>query len=143
MTLRALLVGVRRLWPRRMRARLAVMYTVLFLLARTLLLALTYILVVSVLLPAPASTSKPITPREGQLLGLCKPPPKSAALLEECKRAFVVAGFGPKAQRAGELSALRAASVIGLGILAIASAGLGWLVSGRALRPVRSITEAA
>ena len=33
--------------------------------------------------------------------------------------------------------------MIGLGVLAIAAAGLGWLVAGRALRPVRSITEAA
>ena len=33
--------------------------------------------------------------------------------------------------------------MIALGVLAIASIGLGWLVSGRALRPVRSITEAA
>ena len=33
--------------------------------------------------------------------------------------------------------------MIGLGVLALASVGLGWLVSGRALRPVRSITEAA
>ncbi len=41
------------------------------------------------------------------------------------------------------LSSLRWASVIGLGILMIISLGLGWLVSGRAVRPVRSITEAA
>jgi two-component system OmpR family sensor kinase len=69
----------------------------------------------------------------------------SASLLEQCNRAFVAAGPGPgrEAQRASELSALRGASLIGLGVLAIASAGLGWLASGRALRPVRSITEAA
>jgi signal transduction histidine kinase len=41
------------------------------------------------------------------------------------------------------LRALQSASAIALGVLAIASIGLGWLVSGRALRPVRSITEAA
>jgi signal transduction histidine kinase len=134
-----------------MRARLAVMYAVLFLLAGTALLALTYTLVVNVLLPAPAGTSKTIRPRTAQLLGLCKQrqapgePPMSASLLEQCNRAFVAAGPGPgrEAQRASELSALRGASLIGLGVLAIASAGLGWLASGRALRPVRSITEAA
>jgi signal transduction histidine kinase len=32
--------------------------------------------------------------------------------------------------------------VIGLGLLAFASIGLGWLVSARTLRPVQSITEA-
>ena len=148
MTPGALMVGMRRLWPRRMRARLAVMYAVLFLLAGTVLLALTYTLLVSVLLPAPAG-SKQVGPRTAQLLGLCKQsaapgqPRMSTSLLEECNRALAASGAGAGAQRASELSALRGASVIGLGVLAIASAGLGWLVSGRALRPVRSITEAA
>jgi signal transduction histidine kinase len=143
MTPAALPVVVRRLWPRRMRTRLAVMYSVLFLLAGTALLAVTYTLVATVLLPAPASTTKRIPPRQAHLLGLCKPPPRSASLLEECNRAIAASGAGPREQRASELVALRGASLIGLAILAIASAGLGWLVSGRALRPVRSITEAA
>src|SRR5262249_53982753 len=73
----------------------------------------------------------------------CKPLPTSPSLLAECKRVFADTGAGPLDQRASELSALRDASVIGLGVLAIASVGLGWLVSGRALRPMRSITEAA
>jgi signal transduction histidine kinase len=143
-----LFAGVRRLWPRRMRTRLAVMYSFLFLLVGTALLALTYALVAHVLLPAPSGT-KPISPRIGQLLGLCKQrgmpgqPHMSASLVETCNRAILAAGGGPNAQRAGELSALRTAQVIGLGVLVVAAAGLGWLVSGRALRPVRSITEAA
>jgi signal transduction histidine kinase len=149
MTPAALSAVGRRLWPRRVRTRLAVMYTVLFLLAGTVLLALTYTLVANVLIPAPTITSKPITPREGQLLGLCKQselpgkPPMSASLLAQCNRAYAATGAGPINQRNSTLSALKRASLIGLGVLAIASAGLGWLVSGRALRPVRSITEAA
>jgi signal transduction histidine kinase len=125
------------------------MYTVLFLLAGTALLALTYTLAANVLLPAPAGTSKPFTPREGELLGLCKQrelagePRTSASLLAECNRTFAATGAGPIDQRDSTLSAIKGASLIGLGVLAIASAGLGWLVSGRALRPVRSITEAA
>jgi signal transduction histidine kinase len=142
MTPAGLSVVARRLWPRRMRTRLAVTYAVLFLLAGTALLAVTYTLVATVLFPAPANTSKPIPPREAQLLGLCKPPPTSASLLDECRR-VIAAGGGTADQRASELSALRGASLIGLGVLVIASVGLGWLVSGRALRPVRSITEAA
>jgi hypothetical protein len=63
---------MRRLWPRRMRVRLAVMYAVLFLLAGIALLALTYTLVAHVLLPAPSTATKVITPQEGELLGLCK-----------------------------------------------------------------------
>jgi signal transduction histidine kinase len=149
MTPGALLVGVRRLWPRRMRTRLAVFYAVLFLVAGTGLLGLTYTLVTNVLLPAPAGPSKPIPPRLGQQLNLCKQreapaqPRISASLVAQCNRAFIAAGAGPIDQRDNTLAALRLASLIGLGVLAIASAGLGWLVSGRALRPVRSITEAA
>ena len=101
MTPATLSVIVRRLWPRRIRARLAVMYTVLFLLAGTALLALTYTLAAHVLAPAPAGIVKPIPPRTGQLLGLCKraqspgKPPMSAALAslshskEPAQRGFV------------------------------------------------------
>ena len=97
---------------------------------------------VSVLLPTAAPPPKLLTPQERALLGLCKPLPTSASLLAQCKHLIDVVGSGPKA-RGDLLAALRKASVIGLGVLAIAAAGLGWLVAGRALRPVRSITEAA
>jgi signal transduction histidine kinase len=138
----AALPGVgRRLWPRRMRTRLAVFYALLFLLAGAVLLALTYALVVNVLLPAPAPTAKLVTPQEQELLGQCKPLPTSASLLARCKR--LIDALPGTDQRAHTLVALRGASLIALGLLVIASAGLGWLVSGRALRPVRSITEAA
>ena len=137
MTPVALAVGVGRLWPRRVRTRLAVFYAVLFLLAGAVLLALTYALAAAVLLPGPAPPSKLLTPQEGALLGLCKPLPTSPSLLPRCNHLIDTVGAGPKA-RGDALAALRIASAIGLGILAIAAAGLGWLASGRALRPVRS-----
>jgi signal transduction histidine kinase len=146
MTATGISAAVGRFWPRRMRTRLAVMYTVLFLLAGIALLALTYTLVVNVLVPAPARNGKPIPAEIGYLLNVCKQreapgqPPVAPSLLAECNRAFAVA---PDHQRNSDLDALRNASAIGLGVLAIASVGLGWLVSGRAVRPVRSITEAA
>ncbi len=140
MTPAAVLARARRLWPRRVRTRLAIMYTFLFLLAGIVLLAVTYTLVATVLLPAAPGTTKPVPLRGDPLLSLCKPIPTSQPLLDECKRAIAAL---PKNQRASDLVALQGASAIALGILAIASAGLGWLVSGRALRPVRSITEAA
>jgi signal transduction histidine kinase len=141
----ALLSGVRRrVWPPRVRTRLAVTYTVLFLIAGTVLLALTYALLTRVLLP-PLSPVNPkaISPRDAQVLALCKPPPTSASLLGECKRVIAATGIGSANQRESTLHALKDASLIALGVLAIASVGLGWLASGRALRPVRSITEAA
>jgi signal transduction histidine kinase len=142
MTAAAFAGVVRRLWPRRVRTRLAVFYAVLFLLAGVVLLALTYTLAAAVLLHGPAPSPKLLTPQERALLGLCKPQPTSPSLLAQCNHLIDLVGGGAKA-RGDELAALRIASAIGLGILAIAAAGLGWLASGRALRPVRSITEAA
>ena len=142
MTPVALTVAVRRLWPRRVRTRLAVFYGVLFLLAGAVLLALTYTLAAAVLLPRPAPPPKLLAPQERALLGLCKPLPTSPSLLAKCNHLIDSVGAGPKA-RGDALAALRIASAIGLGILALAAAGLGWLASGRALGPVRSITEAA
>ena len=49
---------MRRLWPRRVRTRLAVFYAVLFLLAGAVLLALTYTLAAAVLLPGPGPPPK-------------------------------------------------------------------------------------
>ncbi len=142
MTPVALTVAVRRLWPRRVRTRLAVFYALLFLLAGVVLLALTYTLAAAVLLPGPAPPSKLLSPQERALLGLCKPVPTSPSLLAKCNHLIDIVGAGPRT-RGDELAALRIASAIGLGILAVAAAGLGWLASGRALTPVRSITEAA
>src|SRR5581483_10726152 len=128
-------------WPRRMRTRLAVFYAVLFLLAGVVLVAVSYALMVSVLLPAPPAP-KPITPQQQALLGVCKPLPTSPSLLAQCNRLIGLVGGGAQS-RGDTLAALREASAIGLVVVAIAAVGLGWLVAGRALRPVRSITDAA
>ncbi len=134
-------VVLRRFWPRRMRTRLAVFYALLFLVAGVVLLALCYALMVSVLLPKVGPPPK-LTPQEQAILGLCKPLPTPASVLAECNRLIGVVGGGPSA-RGDTLAALRGASAIGLVVVSFAAAGLGWLVAGRALRPVRSLTEAA
>ena len=41
------------------------------------------------------------------------------------------------------LDSLLIFSLVGLGVMTVASGGLGWYVSGRVLRPVRAITETA
>lgn len=43
-------------------------------------------------------------------------------------------------QRAAQLDALLTRSVLALGIMAFLSIGLGWLIAGRALRPVRTMS---
>jgi signal transduction histidine kinase len=124
-----------------MRTRLAVFYALLFLVAGVVLLALSYTLLASVLLPAPRPPPK-LTPQEQALLSMCKPLPSSPSLLAQCNHLIGIAGGGAES-RGDTLAALRLASAIGLIAVTIAAAGLGWLVAGRALRPVRSLTEAA
>ncbi|HUA03489.1 MAG TPA: HAMP domain-containing sensor histidine kinase [Solirubrobacteraceae bacterium] len=124
-----------------MRTRLAVFYALLFLLAGVVLLALSYTLLASLLLPAPPALPR-LTPQEQGLLPACKPLPTSPALLAQCHRLIGIVGGGAQS-RGDTLAALRQASAIGLVVVTIAAAGLGWLVAGRALRPVRSLTEAA
>jgi signal transduction histidine kinase len=142
MTPVALTVAVRRLWPRRVRTRLAVFYMILILLVGVALLALTYVLAAKLVLPTPAPLPKHLTAPENALLGACKPAPTSGPLVAKCAHFLDVVGAGPKT-RGDILAKLRIASAVGLGILVFVSIGLGWLVSGRALKPVRSITEAA
>ena len=141
MTLAGFSIGRHRLWPRRMRSRLAVFYAILFLIAGIVLLALTYTLAAAELVPSAAPT-RLLSPQQEALLALCKPLPTAQPLLAQCNHLIDIVGGG-SASRGDALAALRIASVIGLGILASAAAGLGWLASGRALRPMRSITEAA
>jgi signal transduction histidine kinase len=45
--------------------------------------------------------------------------------------------------RDSALDSLLLFSLLGLGVMTVASGGLGWYVSGRVLRPVRAITETA
>ncbi|MBV8218063.1 MAG: HAMP domain-containing histidine kinase [Solirubrobacterales bacterium] len=131
-----------RVWPRRMRTRLAVFYALLFLVAGVVLLGVSYTLLANVLLPPASSATKLLTPQEEALMPICKPLPTSAALLAQCSHMIDITGNSVKA-RGDTLAALREASAIGLIVLTVAAAGLGWLVAGRALRPVRSLTEAA
>jgi signal transduction histidine kinase len=52
-------------------------------------------------------------------------------------------GFAVAAQRGADLNQLEIESGIALGIMAIISGLLGWLVAGRVLRPLRTITATA
>jgi signal transduction histidine kinase len=131
--------AARRLWPR-LRTRLALFYSLLFLVAGVALLALIYALATKLLVPGPPPLDK-LTPQEQAILGLCKPMPTTQPLLGQCQHVLAVL-----ASRSGigtGLTAIRIASVVGLGVVVVAAAGLGWLLAGRTLAPVRSITEAA
>jgi signal transduction histidine kinase len=120
-----LTAGLARLgrWPARtIRLRLTLVYGGLFLVLGTALLAIGYLLVLHVL-PDPATLHHVL-------------PHVPAAL-----RQRVVSQDSQ--ERGRELHQLLTESLLVLAVMAVISAGLGWLVAGRALRPLRRITASA
>jgi signal transduction histidine kinase len=149
-------MNVRRLWPQKIRTRLTLGYAALTFAAGAALLGITYGLVASSL-PTQPPSSWTISSQEKRLLEQAcgdpgtalqsnppivgeKPPP-------ECKQAegayYAGTAAGMQALRENTLSKLLGFWLLGLGIMIVASGGLGWYMSGRVLRPVRVITETA
>src|SRR5215469_15107275 len=137
-------------WPRKVRLRLALLYAGLFLVAGGALLGLTYGLVAASL-PQSRSPASASVLDKGQLAKLtyqCKQPNLDSGTVQLCEQAqrdaaAVGARAGAASQRDRALHSLLLYSLLGLGLMTIASGGAGWLVSGRVLRPVRAITETA
>lgn len=110
------------------RGRLALLYGSVFLASGIALLAITYVLVDDAIrrfagVPVPAGRS---LPPDGS--GVRVPPAEGRLLV---------------AQRTVDLHSLLLGSGIALGVMTVASVLLGWLVAGRILRPLRTITNAA
>ena len=132
--------AVRRLWPQRLRTRLAVFYSLLFLAAGLGLLALAFTLAIAVLAPPHAPSLERLTPAQVALLQHCKPLPSTGKLLSECKHLLGLVG---STRNGTVVAGLKIALVI-CGVLVVGGAVLlGWLAAGRSLRPVRAITDAA
>ncbi|HEY8043044.1 MAG TPA: HAMP domain-containing sensor histidine kinase [Streptosporangiaceae bacterium] len=112
-----------RLPRRTIRLRLTLLYGVLFLVSGAALLALTYLLVATNL-PMQLRVSGSAAP--GQL-------PLSP---------FAVQAQAGQ-QRSVALEDLLVQSGIALAVMTVLSIGLGWVVAGRVLRPLRTITAAA
>jgi signal transduction histidine kinase len=118
----------RSAWPRRtVRLRLSVLYGMLFLASGAALLAITNILARS--WPWPALV---VGPDSGS--GHIQPAPSPIPAWVRAQAA---------AQHAAALNQLLAESAIALGLMAVVSVALGWLVAGRVLRPLRQMTAAA
>jgi signal transduction histidine kinase len=139
----AALASWRRRLPRRtVRLRFTLLYGALFLICGAALLAFTYILVEH-RLPVVAAA-------QGQTSS-------GAAFSEVCAKSSAsstlpsLPGAGNCAdlmqtmtrQRSAELNQLLTDCGIALAIMAVASLGLGWLMAGRVLRPLRAMTTAA
>jgi len=116
MTAPARRAAVRRLWPRRLRTRLALFYSLLFFVAGLALLALIYALATKLLVSAPSAPGplqlNRLTLQEREILSLCKTDATSQPLITECKHVLAVAR---ERLRHGSrtLSAVQIASVIG------------------------------
>jgi signal transduction histidine kinase len=152
-------LAIGRYLPRRtVRLRLTALYGAVFLASGIALLTVTYLL----LSRATSECSSTRTPN-GATVTLCGPSagaigarPKEASQITVGGIAGVQ-GLTPQqadaqaqllrtqavAQRDAQLHQLLAQSGIALGAMAIVSMGLGWIVAGRVLRPLRTITTAA
>jgi len=150
-------------WPARIarrrtiRLRLTLTYSGLFLLAAAMLLAFTYVFVVRGLSTTSAlsGAGQPQSAAEQSLAKACGKvmaaektqgavTAADRGLISKCRQSFssgVVAGA--QSQRAEAVHQLLLYSLVGLSIMGAASGALGWLVAGRALRPVHAITGAA
>lgn len=125
------LLLIRRLPPRTVRLRLTLLYGALFAVSGVVLLAVTYLLVSH-------STGRLV------LISHRSGPPVSDpdALLAPLPDAMAQARAQATRQHAAELHELLVQSGIALAITLVISIVLGWLVAGRVLRPLQTMTAA-
>ncbi len=129
------------------RWRLTLLYGGLFLVCGAALLAITYTLVAKVTVtPLPAGIKFEARARKGDrsfggpaVVNVPAVPPEVQRLLRSSAGQTAVRIVG-RGQRISDLHQLEIWSAIALAIMAVISALLGWLVAGRVLRPLRTIT---
>jgi len=132
--------------PQTFRVRLTLRFAALFLAAGAALLGINYVLAVN-----QPDNVPPVTSYQMKLAFHCKsakePLPKRAepVLSRKCAQALSAIGAheAAVALRRQTLERLLAYSLVALGAMTVVSGGLGWVMAGRVLRPVSSITAAA
>jgi signal transduction histidine kinase len=149
---------LRRLGPQKVRTRLTLLYAALSFAAGLALLGLTYGILASSLPTSPPASLTTSSQESNLLHQACKtagyaskgngyPPVAIPRDLTVCKQAksaiYAGTAAGMQAQRQQALGNLLRSALLGLGLITVASGGLGWFMSGRLLRPVRVITETA
>jgi signal transduction histidine kinase len=133
--------------PRRtVRFRLTVLYGGLFLLAGAALLAVTYFLVShstgNSLYLRSGGKSVFIEQKVGEPIYKPKPLIPTTVSLAEARSQINQLLAQATRQHDDELHQLLITSGVALAIMAVVSIGLGWLVAGKALQPLRTITTA-
>jgi signal transduction histidine kinase len=125
--------------PRTVRLRLTALYGALFAASGAVLLAITYLLVRStggLLLVKDGTPTGLGSPSAGSSLGTGDIPPQLQGLVRQAREQAAD-------QRAAEIQQLLVQSGIALAIMVVISIALGWLVAGRVLRPLRTMTATA
>jgi signal transduction histidine kinase len=133
------------------RLRLTASYAGLFLISGIGLVAIIYALVAEatgdiVVINGLAGVHRfGVAPDGSVLPATPEPSPAAAATPSPVPRSHVVAHLVQLArdQHTNELHQLLIQSMIALAIMAVVSAGLGWVLAGRVLRPLRHITNTA
>jgi signal transduction histidine kinase len=124
-----------RLPRRTVRLRLTLLYSLLFLAAGAALLAVTYLLVSSA---SDRDLGLPTVPSPGETNGKSLP----LGTPDGLGRKAVALKVQALATRSALLHQLLAWSGVALVIMAVLAVTLGWLVAGRVLRPLRTMTIA-
>ena len=122
------LMGRPRLPRRSVRLRLTALYGVLFLLSGAGLLAITITTVLA----------RGWLPPQGYSIGVARG--TSPARIHQLQ---VQAAAQAARQHAAAVDQLLTGSAVALGVMAVVSVALGWVVAGRVLRPLRQMTAAA
>jgi signal transduction histidine kinase len=131
---------------RQFRLRLTLIYTGMFIVAGVLLLAITIGLQTR---SNPQVSTKQVTTEENiRFKAMCSKAVSNkltaSSTIAKCKAGFNEAAAAAAAsQRQADRHNLYLYSLLALGVMALVSAILGWLIAGRALRPVHSVTAAA
>jgi signal transduction histidine kinase len=144
-----------------LRLRLTLLYGALFMCAGAVLLVITYELVAH---SDAARSGVVLRTQVAGGLGVKKPPPGATVFFQRSDGQLPIPKLPPDvpvqvrdtanrlqaeaaaqiaAQRQAQLDALLTRSGVALGIMGVLSIGLGWLMAGRALRPVRTMSQRA
>jgi signal transduction histidine kinase len=137
--------SLRRLWPQKVRTRLTLIYAAPFLVAGLAVWGLALFVLQRVILPTSPTASLIASGKlSGHVAQLCQAyTTTSTSLCEQAYAAYYAGTVAGMQAQQNTLAKLLAFWALGLGVLTVASGGLGWYISGRLLRPVREITETA
>jgi signal transduction histidine kinase len=141
-----MIARLRRAVRRRpLRLRLMLTYTGMFIVAGIMLVAITDVLISR---GSTIATDSPAARQYAAATAACAkalshPSLASRSTVANCQQGLSMESAIAKSQRGSDRRSFYLYSGLALAIMALVSAALGWIIAGRALRPVHAVTEAA